>query len=678
MEKRKAQTPKSQETSPHAILKSFTELQQLLNDGDWFNDWLIEHEQDFIGIRRETVCLLLIPDTLTQTLQNQISALIPQEHSNQYGLIVVHTSAETHGAIEPEATPARLQHRLTLPLTVSQIKTQLENLLTLHAELAFAEESNRKSIETSEHVKNVLRISRQLNGIRNSDKLLSLILRKAREVTNADAGSIYIVDWPHDDNFENGDIVFKITQNETVDQDLSEFRIAINEASIVGNAVVNEATINIPDLYELDPDPAKNPWHATHDKTWDQKTGYQCRSMLTLPIFDISHRVIGVIQLINCRRPDVKDLKAADAFSRLVVPFDEAAVEYAEIVAQQAGIALENAFLTEEKEQLFEGFVHASVTAIEQRDPTTSGHSHRVAALTLEIARLLDSLDEGRFRSITFNKNQLKEIEYASLLHDFGKLGVREQVLTKAKKLYPWEMELLIERFEHIRSRFEVEYLQQLIAYHERKRQFPPGFGPESLQQSYRKRLEELDTYFSFITKANEPTVLEQGGFERLKDIANLTFADSKGHERSFLQGRELEALSVSRGSLTREEFAEIQSHVEHTYEFLRKIPWGRAFSNVPEIAAKHHEKLDGSGYPTSSHGNEIPVQTRIMTIADIFDALTASDRPYKKAVPIERALDILNMEVNAGKLDKELYQLFVESRIYEKVTPIHRPPGKS
>ena len=227
-------------------------------------------------------------------------------------------------------------------------------------------------------------------------------------------------------------------------------------------------------------------------------------------------------------------------------------------------------------------------------------------------------------------------------------------------------MELLLERFGHIRSRLQVEFLEESMNYYSEKKVYPPGFGPDTFQKSYEDKLAELDDFMEFILKSNEPTVLEQGGFERLKDIANLTFTDFYQKERPFLSNKELEALSVSRGSLTREEFAEIQSHVTHTYEFLRKIPWGRDLSNVPQIAAKHHEKLDGSGYPTSAVENEIPIQTRIMTIADIYDALTASDRPYKRAVPVEKALDILNMEVKAGKLDKNLFNVFKESKVYE------------
>jgi hypothetical protein len=223
-------------------------------------------------------------------------------------------------------------------------------------------------------------------------------------------------------------------------------------------------------------------------------------------------------------------------------------------------------------------------------------------------------------------------------------------------------------RFDLIRAMLEIEYMKRIIEYSQAPQRFPMGTNPSSFEFEKNQRLAELEDSVKFVIKANEPTVLEQGGFERLKDIANLTFRTVRGEKLPYLLSDELKALSVSRGSLTREEFAEIQSHVTHTFDFLRKIPWGRRLANVPQIAAKHHEKLDGSGYPTSAEAAEIPVQTRMMTIADIFDALTAADRPYKKAVPVDRALDIIEAEVRSGKLDSELYRLFCESKVYEAV----------
>lgn len=569
--------------------------------------------------------------------------------------------ARAAGGAEPLFQP------LPLPMPKAGLALLWEGAFRMHARLNESEFQSREVALGSERVKAVLSISRELNGERNIPKLLSLILQRAREATCADAGSLYVVESTPDGQRPT-QIQFKITQNHSTRLDLSEFTVPVNEDSIVGRCVVRQEAINITDLYSLEADPQRNPSGLAYDRSWDMRNGYECHSMLTLPVFNISHQVIGVIQLINRKRNQGATLKGTGSFAREVMPFAADDVEYGEIVAQQAGIALENALLTAEIQNLFEGFVHASVTAIEQRDPTTSGHSHRVAQLTVALARQVHDLQFGPYRAVRFTEDQFKEIEYASLLHDFGKLGVREQVLVKAKKLYPWQMELVLERFELIRASAEIEYLRKTVQGLLQPQLLPPGVGLDQWKNERDARWREIDQFLEFIRKANEPTVLEQGGFERLQDIAGLNFVDTAGKKRPYLHSEELRALSVSRGSLTREEFAEIQSHVTHTYEFLRKIPWGKNLANVPQIAAKHHEKLDGTGYPTSAEAEEIPLQSRMMSIADIFDALTASDRPYKRAVPVEKALEIIEMEVKAKKADPELFRLFVEAGVYRMV----------
>ncbi|MEY4631451.1 MAG: hypothetical protein RIQ81_1571 [Pseudomonadota bacterium] len=580
-------------------------------------------------------------------------------------------------------------HSLHLPATTASCRSVFTGIQRFHNVVLKTRHDRDEHRLDAENVKYIMSISRELNGERDIPRLLNLILLKAREVTGADAGSIYTIETaatlttsptkgavnaaqgnieslkggnrkPQDDQLH-----FRFTQNHSVKQNLSEFKLPINRNSIVGNVVLNQTTINIPDLYLLSEDPAQNPFNIRHDKSWDKRIGYQSRSMLTLPMFDISHQVIGVIQLINCKRDPAQRLLTPEDFEKYVTPFDERAVQYVEIVAQQAGIALENARMTEEIQTLFDGLVEASVTAIEQRDPTTSGHSHRVAALTTELARVVDRNTAGHYGNINFNEDEMREIRYASLLHDFGKLGVREAVLVKAKKLFPQDLELILERFNLVRASYEIDYLRGLLNLMQRPDLAALGVSGEQLLEDRNNRFRMLDEFIGFIMRANEPTVLEQGGFDRLKDIANLRFKDINEHERQLLKDQELKALSVSRGSLTSEEYAEIQSHVVHTYDFLRKIPWGKKLAHVPQIAAKHHEKLDGSGYPTSAMAEEIPIQSRMMTIADIYDALSASDRPYKRSLPPEKAIEILEMEVRGGKIDQELFRLFVESKAY-------------
>ncbi len=641
----------------------FDALTQALWGDDRFFEWTVElDERGYPTLIEDDLRMHFQPATAAAT-RTDASTLAKDRDTDRLFILVV-PPVEDSSMIRQSIRPGT--HILTIPTTYAQLQAQILNIRENHRALCDLHRERREVHESSESVKYVLSIARELNGERNIPKLLSLILSKAREITQADAGSIYVVE-ANDDDVKSGKIHFKITQNSSVPQNLTAFTIPINEQSIVGSAVINRTAISIPDLYALSEDRSKNPFGAKHDRSWDQRIGYECHSMLTLPMYDITHNVIGVIQLINRKSDPHRKLLNRDDYAT-VIPFDETALEYAQIVAQQAGIALENAMLTDEKENLFEGFVSASVKAIEQRDPTTSGHSHRVSKLTLGLAQIVNKVVTGPFAKNHFNDDQMKEIEYASLLHDFGKLGVREQVLVKAKKLYPWELELLHERFEVIRGRREIEVLKDYVKYLAAPQTFPPDIDRNYFESTLNRTSDELETFLDFILKANEPTVLEQGGFERLKDIANMTFKDSRHRVRPYLSSQELKALSVSRGSLTAEEFAEIKSHVEHTYEFLRKIPWGRKFANVPQIAAKHHEKLDGTGYPNAAFAMEIPVQSRMMTIADIFDALTASDRPYKRAVPVDKALDIIAMEVRAEKCDKDLFELFIESKIYQSV----------
>jgi HD-GYP domain-containing protein (c-di-GMP phosphodiesterase class II) len=516
----------------------------------------------------------------------------------------------------------------------------------------------------------LISIGRALSQQRDIRSLLEIILSRAREVTGADAGSIYVVEGDDQDP-ANRTLRFMVSQNDSIPVESKDFTMPVSERSIVGRCVLNSDVINIPDLYTLD-DPGKgnNPWGFVHNRSFDDKHGYQTRSMLTVPMISARQQVIGVIQLINKRGRGQGELNTLSSFRNGVVPFNEVSENYVTTLASQAGIALENALLYDEVKTLFGGFVRASVTAIESRDPTTSGHSERVATLTVGLARTIERVDTGTYASLTFTPDQLTQIEYAALLHDFGKVGVREHVLVKAKKLYAHQRDLILQRFHFIKKALENEQLQRKVSYlvEASRERAAAEFGAQlsALESETARRIAEVDEFVQFILHANEPTVLEQGGFERVADIAARRYLDGAGIDQPYLTDDEAAALQILRGSLTQEERAEIESHVVHTYNFLKQIPWGKTFRDIPEIAGAHHEKLDGSGYPGRLHAPSIPPPARMMTISDIYDALTASDRPYKKAMPVERALDILTWEVNKGLLDAELFQVFVDARIYE------------
>ena len=339
-------------------------------------------------------------------------------------------------------------------------------------------------------------------------------------------------------------------------------------------------------------------------------------------------------------------------------------------LAAQAAVAIENSQLYEDIERLFEGFVTAAVTAIEARDPTTSGHSFRVAALTTGLAESVDRHGAGPYRGISFTKDQMRELRYAGLLHDFGKVGVREQVLVKQKKLYTHDLALVRGRFQYLMQAADLEYererAEHLIAH-----------GGEDYAETTahldllrRERRNELNRWLDMVIRSNEPTILPEGSFNELEEIHRQTYVDFDGAVRPLLSEDELRFLMINKGNLDPRERREIESHVTHTYRFLDQIPWTRELRGIPSIAFGHHEKLNGTGYPRGAGEAEIPVQTRMMTIADIYDALTATDRPYKRAVTAERALDILGAEAKSGLIDPHLLATFVQAQVFTRVTP--------
>lgn len=514
-------------------------------------------------------------------------------------------------------------------------------------------------------IQELVATSRALSSERDIRKLLSLILQKCRQVTGADAGSVYVVEGEGPLSAKR--LHFMLSQNDSLPIDFQEFTLPIDERSIVGKAVLDARPINIADLELLDT-PDQNPLGVRHDRSFDQKTGYRTRSMLTVPMLSAHSEVIGVVQLINRKLHTERRLQTPEDFAADVVPFDPRSEEFTLALASQAGICLENAILYQEISNLFEGFVEASVTAIESRDPTTSGHSRRVATLTVLLAQLVDAQTDGPFAGVRFTREDLRQIEYAGMLHDFGKVGVRERVLVKPRKLYDDEMRAIEFRFAYIRKTLEADALTRKLRLGGVVDGRETRARHAEIDAWADRRAAELDELLAFISTANEPTVLEQGGLDRLLEIAQLKYTAPAGDRRPFLEPHEIAALQVRRGSLTGSERVEIESHVTHTSRFLQRIPWERTLRRVPEIAGAHHEYLNGEGYPDRRAGKEIPLESRMMTIADIFDALTASDRPYKKAVPIDRALAIIESDVKAGKLDGNLFELFVRGEAFKAV----------
>jgi HD-GYP domain-containing protein (c-di-GMP phosphodiesterase class II) len=560
------------------------------------------------------------PRGLDEALAKGLAATLPADAS------IDHVFVAIHGAFELLASRQRSERR--------------------------GEWVNRYRSEIGELVE----IAQALTTERRIDRLLELILEKGRYVTGADAGSIYVVEGDEPE-ITSRTLRFMHTQNDSVSFDARDFRVPINERSMSGYVALHGTILNIHDVYDL---PPGSPY--AFDGTFDQAIGYRTRSMLCSPLLSRTGEVLGVLQLLN-RKPKPTGRQAErGATGEQAIAFDAGSESLLATLASLAGVALENAFLAAENERMLEGFVRASVEAIEQRDPTTSGHSIRVARMSVGLAKAVERSGTPRFSSVRWSADDLRELEYASLLHDFGKIGVREEVLVKAKKLYPHELELVRARFAAAERSVEVERLVQKLEF-AKANAAAEAFA--ELDAMYDARVRELAVSFDAVCHCNEPMVLHGGDFAAIEAISRCSFRDLHGEERPLLTPQELASLSVPRGSLTAAEFAEIRSHVVHTYGFLSAIPWGRKLRNVPRIAVAHHERLDGTGYPNGLVAHEIPLQSKIMSVSDIFDALTAADRPYKKAMPLERALDILAMEVRDGHIDEDLLRIFREAAVW-------------
>ena len=508
-------------------------------------------------------------------------------------------------------------------------------------------------------------IGAALAAERDTTKLLDLILTNARDITGSDAGSLYLTEASETDSTPAAGqrplpglhevevqrvLRFVIAQNDSVNLEFETTKLEITDKSIAGYVALTSAPVRLDDAYRI---PAGVPY--AFNRSFDEATGYRTQSVLAVPMRTPKGAIVGVVQLINAKR------------NGEVVPFGDRQEALAVSLAAQAAVAVENSHLYAEIQQLFEGFVRASVVAIEARDPATSGHSFRVANLTVAFAEAVDRADGGRFAAVRFSREEMRTIRYASLLHDFGKVAVREEILVKAKKLYPAQLELIRERFKLARRSRELASMQARIdclladgrdAYLARVGDFELTLVDECAA---------LDQALVAIERANEPSVQPDGFFDPIRRLAEIEFVDVDGARRRLLRDDEARLLSLRKGTLSEAERAQIESHVMQSYRFLTHIPWTREIRHIPAIAVGHHEKLNGRGYPHKLSAPDIPIQTRMMTISDIFDALSAADRPYKRAVPIERALHILDLAVKDGELDAELFGLFVDARIFER-----------
>jgi HD-GYP domain-containing protein (c-di-GMP phosphodiesterase class II) len=500
----------------------------------------------------------------------------------------------------------------------------------------------------------VLEIGRALASEKDLDTLLPLILTYARSLTQADGASIYSRD-------AEGRMALRFWQNASLGDAPAVQSLPVSEDSIAGYVSRTGVPLLLNDAYAI---AADAPYRFSPDS--DRRLGYRTTSLLTVPLTNKADEVVGVLQLINRKDRAETLLKEPADFRAHVLPFDAQDQAVAAALAGQAGVALENSMLYADIERLFEGFIKASVRAIEARDPTTAGHSFRVADFTERLAVAVDRDDGGELRDVSFTREQLRELRYAALLHDFGKVGVRENVLVKAKKLYPHELESLQQRFRYARASLERRAYRRLLALHDEQLDTAAFTRRrEDIEQLLVTERAQLERFLALVLSANEPTVSHEATPAELEKLLRFTFPGDDEEELPLLHDFEFANLALAKGSLNPAERVEIESHVSHTYAFLSLIPWTRQLRDLPTIAYSHHEKLDGTGYPRKLAGEAIPVQSRMMTIADIYDALTAGDRPYKRGLPAERALAILETEAGHGKLDARLFRVFVDSQAW-------------
>jgi HD-GYP domain-containing protein (c-di-GMP phosphodiesterase class II) len=499
------------------------------------------------------------------------------------------------------------------------------------------------------------RIGIALSAEKDIDRLQSFILTTMRQLTHADGASLWLK--MEEDGVPK--LFLASSQNHSIDKNTYQaFTVPVDQKSVVGYAV----SIGSSQIYEdaYSPPPGK----PVGGKSFDSQFGYRTKSMLTVPMRNYKNEVVGAVQLVNAKRRYESRLTPENVSSE-VVSFQPDDVEMIESIASQAAVAIDNKNLIDSIQALFDGFVQASVTAIEQRDPSTAGHSGRVEGLTTSLARAVNEIATGTYRDVHLSDDQMKELRYACLLHDFGKVGVREHILVKAKKLVPGQLEVIQARFEFIERSVQVKYATEKL---EAMREGMSREALEEIDRRLREELEQLEEWVQSVIAANEPTVMPEDKASTIEFLAGQTYHDMSGRQHPMLEPQEFRFLSIRKGTLDPQERLEMESHVTHSFHFLTKIPWTPVMRGIPEIAYGHHEKLDGSGYPRGLAGGQIPLQARMMTISDIYDALTAQDRPYKRAVSPPVAIDILHEEARQGKLDTDLLDIFVNKRLYQPV----------
>jgi HD-GYP domain-containing protein (c-di-GMP phosphodiesterase class II) len=504
------------------------------------------------------------------------------------------------------------------------------------------EAETRKSSENQlTQIRRLIRIGTALSAERNIERLFEMIVEEAREFTGADGGTLYIMS---DDETE---LQFAIVQTETLHVRMGGTGGKItwtpvrlqnadgspNHGNVSAYVALTGNTVNIPDVYDAEG------FDFQGTRNFDAQTGYRSKSMLVVPMKNHENDIIGVLQLLNARNTERSE----------VISFSAECQEMTESLASQAAVALSNNRLIHDLEALMESFIRAIATAIDEKSPFTGGHVRRVADLTMEIARKINDTTEGPWADLKFSDDQLKELQIAAWLHDVGKITTPEYVVDKATKL-----ETIFDRIELLRLRFELYKLQTML------RNLNNVNLPESTATEESGELETtLREEFRFLSETNRGSeLMSDEMMGRIRTIALRTW-ELDGKKKPLLLPDEIENLSIRKGTLSPKERDVIKNHATMTYKILSQLPFPKKLRHAPDYAAAHHETLDGRGYPRGLNATQLSLQSRILALADVFEALTAKDRPYQKEKTLSEAMYILAMMVKDGHIDPDLFTLF-------------------
>ncbi len=487
-------------------------------------------------------------------------------------------------------------------------------------------------------------IGASLSAERDINRLLEAILTAAKTITRADGGTLYRVTEERTLRFEilrTSSLRFYL--GGTTGNPVPFYPVQLykdgkpNHSNVSAYVALTGNTVNIPDAYTAEG------FDFTGTRGFDAKTGYRSKSFLTVPMRNHEGEIIGVLQLIN----------AQDPLSGEIVAFSASDQRLAESLASQAAIALTNRLLINQLEQLFESFINLINSAIDEKSPYTGGHCQRVPVLTMMLAEAVNDTRDGPLAEFSMSEKDRYELKIAGLLHDCGKVTTPVHVVDKATKL-----ETIYDRIHLIDTRFEV--LKRDLDIERLKG------GLDEMQ--LRRRVRELEDDRRFLHACNIGSErMSDEDVARVKRIAAYRWRDVTGHEANFLSEDEVKNLTIRAGTLTEEERKVINHHIVATIRMLEALPWPKHLSNVPEYAGGHHERMDGKGYPKGLTREQMSVQARCMGIADIFEALTAKDRPYKKGKTLSESLEILGRMSQSGHIDPDLFRIFVGRQVYRR-----------